>query len=133
MVILLSDHNCEGQAQKILYSLQRLGYEDWLEFKMLFFRDVGLSFDASDEAIWLFCQEHDYYLLTGNRSMKDGAEALHAVISRLVNENSLPVITIGDLDRVMRDSIYCEACAESIATIVFNADLTRGIPRLYIP
>lgn len=58
------------------------------------------------------------------------------VLRRATTEKSLPVLTIGDLERVKTDSAYCEACAQSLAIIVWGIlyDGTYvGTPRLYIP
>ena len=129
----MSDHNCDGQSRRIWHSLHKLGYADWLEIEIKFFENVGLSSNSSDEEVWLYCQQNNFYLLTGNRSTKAGAASLHAVLDRLVNEKSLPVITIGDLNRVIHNRVYCEACAEAIAEIVLNAELYVGVSRLYIP
>ena len=84
MQIILSDHNCEGQAQEIFKVLEYDG--DWLELvpmKLQLFRDVGLSDRASDEIVWQFCQEHGYILLTGNRSTKDGSQSLELTVRRV--------------------------------------------------
>lgn len=133
MITLLSDHNCERQIRAIMYHLRRLGYVEQLDIEILFFGDVQLSANTSDEKVWQTCQAHGYYLLTGNRSAKDGEASLHAVLGRLVNEQSVPVITISKPERVLNDSVYCQACAESIAQILSNAELYLGVPRLYIP
>ena len=48
MQIILSDHNCEGQAQAIFNVLV---YQRWLELvpmELRWFRDVDLSIKASD-------------------------------------------------------------------------------------
>ena len=133
MTTPLSDHDCEGQARRILYSLHKLGYAEWLEFEILFFYDLGLPFNAKDEEVWRFCQENSYLLLTGNRTRKDGDESLHVVLNRLATKDSLPVITVGNPNRVIKDKTYSDACAEAIARIILNIELYIGIPRLYIP
>ena len=125
--------NCEGQAERILSSLRKLGYVERLGIEILFFQNVGLAPASTDEQVWLFCQKNDYYLLTGNRSTKAGESSLHAVLGRLVDEKSLPVITIGDLDRVISDRTYCQACAEAIVEIILYTELYIGVPRLYVP
>jgi hypothetical protein len=116
-----------------MYHLRRLGYIEQLDIETLFFSDVHLSANASDEEIWQICQVNGYYLLTGNRSAKDGEASLHTVLGRLANEQSVPVITISKPERVLNDAAYCQACAESIAQILSNAELYLGVPRLYIP
>ena len=98
------------------------------------FRDVGLPDDADDETVWRFCQENGYLLLTGNRRTVDGEVSLELSIRRLLTATSLPVLTIGDLDRVLHDGNYCERCAERLAEIVFELEERYlGVTRLYLP
>lgn len=134
MQIILSDHNCEGHARKIFNVLVYDG--DWLKLvpmKLQWFRDVGLSERASDETVWRFCQEHGYILLTGNRSTKDGSQSLELTSRDLVTSDSLPVLTISNLQRINSDPLYRKECAERLAEIVDNIERYRGTPRLYLP
>ncbi len=72
-------------------------------------------------------------MLTGNRSTRDGAVSLEFTIRRLISKNSLPVLTIGNLQRVMDDEDdYCEQCAERLAEIVLDLENYRGVTRLYL-
>lgn len=131
---VLSDKNCEGHAIAIHHALIRRGYIEMLGIKMVSFNDVGLDKKADDETVWKFCQQGNYLLLTGNRTTTDGDLSLGRVMQRLATELSLPVLTIGDLDRVLKDGVYCEDCAEAIATIILDLDEKfRGNPRLFIP
>lgn len=132
MYFVLSDYNCEGQARAIVAALSRQPYADLVPVQLLAFRDVGLPSDASDEAVWRFCQDHDYLLLSGNRSGKGGERSLETVVRRLTGPTTLPVLTIGDLDRVLTDGTYCLRCAERLADILFTLDTYRGVPRLYL-
>lgn len=87
MQIILSDHNCERQAEEIFNVLRYDDDGDWLKLvplKLQWFRDVGLSERASDEIVWQFCQKNGYILLTGNRSTKDGNKSLELTVRRLV-------------------------------------------------
>lgn len=45
----------------------------------------------------------------------------------------LQLMTISNLRRVINDTAYARACAESITQILLNAELYIGVPRLYIP
>ena len=52
MQVILSDHNCEGQAKAIVDVLIRQG--TWLELAPLqlqWFRNVNLPISANDEAV----------------------------------------------------------------------------------
>lgn len=134
MQIILSDHNCERQAEDIFNVLRYDG--DWLKLvplKLQWFRDVGLSERASDEIVWQFCQKNGYILLTGNRSTKDGKKSLELTVRRLVTSDSLPVLTIGNLKRIRADPLYRKQCAQRMAEIVDELERYRGTMRLYLP
>ena len=133
MQIVLSDHDCEGQAQAIYNALIWLGLTPLIPIDLRRFHEVGLHIGADDETIWRLCQEQGYLLLTGNRSTKAGSKSLERVISRLVTPHSLPVLTIGDLQRVLHDREYCERCAVQLAEIVLDLEIHRGTTRLFIP
>lgn len=53
MQVILSDHNCEGQAEAIFNVLR---YDaTWLELvpmQLCWFHEIGLSIKAKDEAVW---------------------------------------------------------------------------------
>ena len=133
MQVILSDHNCEGQAESIFASLRHNGFIPFIPMQLLIFEDIGLHHSTDDKTLWQLCQEQGYLLLTGNRTASDGNKSLEYIILKLVQPNSLPVITIGNLDRVNVDPAYCWQCAEDLVEIVLNLDAVRGAPRLYIP
>ena len=134
MQVILSDHNCEGQAKAIVDVLIR--QETWLELAPLqlqWFRHVNLPISANDEAVWQFCQTHRYLLLTGNRSTDDGGKSLEFTARRLITSTSLPVLTIGNLKRVPADPLYREQCVYRLANIVADLDRYLGVMRLFLP
>ncbi len=131
MQIILSDQNCEGHVRAISMMVER--DFDWVPIKFMEFRHVGLNPKADDETVWRFCQENGYLLLTGNRTGDDGEISLELTIRRLLTSESLPVITIGNLGRVLARPEYCNQCAERLAEIVLDLEDLRGITRLYIP
>ena len=133
MQIVLSDHNCEGQAETIFQALRHQGFLPFLPMQLLLFSHVGLPIRSGDREVWQFCQNNGYLLLTGNRTASAGKRSLEYVINTFFKEDSLPVITIGNLDRVMVDPTYCWHCAEHLAEIVLDLNTLRGIPRLFIP
>jgi len=67
MQIILSDHNCEGQAQAIFNVLVYQGWLELVPFELRWFRDLDLSIKASDETVWRFCQENVSSQLVGAR------------------------------------------------------------------
>lgn len=132
MQIILSDHNCVGQARQIIYALHRLNLAEIVPVELRVFNDIGLSEKADDEIVWRICQKEGYLLLTGNRRTVDEEASLELTIRRLYTPTILPVLTIGDTNRVMYDRVYCERCAERLAEILLGLDDLRGITRLYL-
>lgn len=135
--VILSDENCGKHAEIIFHALDRLDYVDFLGLVLKKFNAVGLAMDTDNETVWRFCQEKGYptgmlrnLLLTGNRSAKDCSVSLELTVRRLVTKTSLPVLTIGDLERVLTDREYCERCAERLGEIVFDLEGYRGVTRL---
>lgn len=132
--MILSDHNCEGQAQAIFDVLTYRGV--WLELvpmELVWFRDVRLPATADDEIVWRFCQEQHYLLMTGNRRTDDREKSLEYIIRRWNTAQSLPILTIGNLKRVATDLAYRERCAERLAEIVADLDRYMGGGRVYLP
>ncbi|MCE7986204.1 MAG: ACP S-malonyltransferase [Caldilinea sp. CFX5] len=130
---ILSDHNCEGQAELLFQTLRYTGYLSFMAMELLNFADIGLPHSTDDEVVWQLCQERGYLLLTGNRTGTDQDEALEFVIRRYVTPNTLPVITISNLKRIKPNPLYRKRCAESLAEMVFDLARYRGVTRLFIP
>ena len=63
MQIVLSDHNCEGQAPAIFRALDMGGYLKLITMELRLFVDVGLSASAEDAAVWQHCQDNGFVLL----------------------------------------------------------------------
>jgi predicted nuclease of predicted toxin-antitoxin system len=127
----LVDYNLDGYA---LIFLGILTKGDWLEFasvQFVTFREVGLAMESNDRAVWRYAQEHQMMILTANRNMK-GEDSLEQVMREENTENSLPVITIGNLDR-LSEADYRERCAERLIEIVVDIDNYKGVGRLFIP
>lgn len=131
--IVLSDHNCEGQARAIFRSLDMGGYLKLIPIELRLFVDVALSVSAEDAAVWQYCQDNGFVLLTGNRKTSDGARSLERTIRRLSTSESLPVLTISSLRRVLTDPTYCQDCALRLAEVILNIETYRGVHRLYLP
>lgn len=134
MQMILSDHNCEGQAKAIFDELR---YDDtWLELApmaLIWFRDIALRVDANDETVWRLCQERGYLLLTGNRTNEDKEKSLEFAVRKLLRPDSLPVITISNLKRVKPDPDYRKRCAGRLVEIVYDLPNYLGAMRVFIP
>lgn len=136
MAKVLSDHNCEGQAQQLLFIINQSEYVEFANITLDMFKAVKMPYDADDETVWRFCQDNGYFLLTGNRSSKDGDDSLEAVIRRNYHAKILPVLTIGDLSRIGYDKTYREDCAVRLIEIVLDTiedEKYLGVMRLYLP
>jgi predicted nuclease of predicted toxin-antitoxin system len=115
-MIFLVDHNFKGHARVLLGSIASQGWLDFVQIRFVMFEEVGLSIDSSDRVVWRLAQENQMILLTANRSMKD-EDSLEQVMREENTPNSLPVVTIGNADRVLNDSIYRERCVDRLVEI----------------
>lgn len=130
-MIILADHNLEGQAVLLLGTLVKQGWVELLELQLLTFFEAGLPIDSDDRTVWRFVQENQMLLLTGNRSMK-GTNSLEEVIRRENRANVIPVITVADVDR-LDERNYREKCASRLIEIILDLDIYYGSGRLFIP
>lgn len=133
MQIVLSDHNCEGQARAIFRALDQAGYLELIPLELRLFVDVGLPVNAEDLAVWQCCQDNGFVLLTGNRKTSDGDRSLESTIKRFSTPDSLPVVTISNLRRVQSDPVYRQDCARRLAEVMLDIETYRGAQRIYIP
>lgn len=131
MTVILADHNLEGQAQLILAFLAAEGWLEAFPLLLVGFGDVGLAANTDDRTLWRYCQTHRMILLTANRNMKD-PDSLEQTIREENTETSLPVVTIGSLER-LDEYVYREECALRLLEIVLESEKYLGTGRLYIP
>lgn len=135
MVTILADHNIEGQL-RVLTAIWTSS--DWLDLWRFLSGDVqslaglGIPDDVPDSDLWQICQERGMILITGNRNA-DGENSLEVTMRRLGRDDCLPVLTIGDPDRVISDRVYASAVAVKVLEILLDLDRLRGTRRLYIP
>jgi hypothetical protein len=71
-------------------------------------------------------------LITANRN-KRGPDSLEAVIQHENQPDSLPVITIADSKRVLKDRQYAHTVAERLLEKLIAIDDFRGTGRIYVP
>lgn len=128
----LLDHNLEGHRVFLHSSLEQGGWLDLIDIPMLTFADVSLPVDTSDREIWRYVQKHQLLLLTANRN-DDGADSLERAIQDENTPTSLPVLTIGDADRVRTDRLYCQQCAKKIVDVITRLENHLGVGRIFIP
>jgi hypothetical protein len=131
-MIFLVDHNFKGHARILLGSIASQGWLSFVPIRFVMFEEVGLSIDSNDRVVWRVAQENQMILLTANRSMKD-EDSLEQVMREENTQNSLPVVTIGNADRVLNDSSYRERCVDRIVEIAIYTVNYMGARRVFIP
>ena len=132
---ILADANCEGHLALLLGLFQEGWRHDvWeiLHLTPLSLSDLGLQPDASDREAWEACQREQVILLTENRN-DNGPDSLEATIQQHNTPSSLPVFTLANDQRVLRDRLYAEVVADRLLEFLFDIDSYRGTGRLYLP
>lgn len=128
---VLLDYHLKKQGILLWAAMGSEGWLKLLDIPMLTFEDVGLPIDSRDRDVWRFAQEKQLILLTANRN-NDGEDSLQQTIQEENQPTSLPVVTIGVLDR-LEERAYREQCAERLVEIVLNIENYIGVGRIYIP
>jgi hypothetical protein len=133
-MLILADNDVGGAVEalrRILESVEWAAFSAMLDLRFIEFRDVGLARDASDPLVWHTCQKMGAVLITGNRASGDAS--LEHTIRERAGADSLPVLTIGDPQRVVRDPAYAQECAISLLDVLDRIEMLRGTGRLFIP
>lgn len=130
-MILLVDYNLQGYVVLLQGTLAAEGWLELLSIRFVRLEEVGLAADSSDRTIWQFAQSNQMLLLTANRNAK-GEDSLEQTIREDGDARSLPVITIGNLDRLIERE-YREQCSARLAEIALYLENYLGVGRLFIP
>lgn len=130
-MIVLVDYNLKGYVVLMQGTLAAEGWLDILSIRFLMLEEVGLAVDSSDRIIWQFAQSNQMLLLTANRNAK-GEDSLEQTIREEGTPISLPVVTIGNLERLIERE-YREQCLVRLAEIVLDIENYLGVSRLFIP
>jgi len=131
-VNFLIDHNLRGHAVLLLGSILSSSWLHWVPIRFITFDEMELPIDSDDRAVWQPAQSNQMILLTANRSMK-GGNSLEQLMREEVTSTSLPVITLGDADRLLNDFQYRERCTTRLVEIVLDLDSYKGVSRFFIP
>ena len=133
-MLILADNNVGGAVAALRRILES---EEWAEFsatlalRFVEFADLGLARDASDRVVWQTCQEVGAVLITGNRA--SGDNSLEQTIQDHAGADSLPVVTIGDPQRLVHNRAYASECAMRLLDLLERIETLRGMSRLFIP
>jgi hypothetical protein len=130
-MIFLIDRNLEGYAIQLLGTLVSQGWLELFSIRFVMFDEAELAVDSSDRIVWRFAQDNQMILLTANRRRK-GIDSLEQTIREENTSTSLPVLTIGSLDR-FSDREYREQCAVRLVAILLDLENYRGVGRIFIP
>ncbi|GAB4177084.1 MAG: hypothetical protein Fur006_08550 [Coleofasciculaceae cyanobacterium] len=131
-MIFLIDHNLKGHALVLFGAIASQGWLDIVPIQFVTFAEMGLSIDSDDRVVWRLARENQMILLTANRSRK-GKDSLEQVMREENTSASLPVVTIGNAERLLNDSEYRARCVERLIEIVLDIDSYRGTRRIFIP
>ena len=131
-MIFLIDHNLERHAVVLLGNIANQGWLELVSIRFVSFEQVELTVNSSDRVVWRVAQANQMILLTANRKMK-GKDALEKVLREENTSNSLPVITIGNADRVLDEREYRDQCVDRLLEIVIDIENYIGVGRLFIP
>ncbi|MEM9008463.1 MAG: DUF5615 family PIN-like protein [Cyanobacteria bacterium P01_F01_bin.86] len=130
-MIILVDYNLTGYIVLFQGTLAADGWLELLSISFVTLKEAGLATDSNDRVIWQFAQSNQMLLLTANRNAK-GKDSLEQTIREEATSTSLPVITIGNLDRLIERE-YRERCSARLADIVLSLENYLGVSRLFIP
>ncbi len=131
MITILVDHDIEGQALTLWGALAAAGWLTLFPIPLVTFAQIGLPVDTSDRTVWRTAQAQGMILLTHNRNMK-GDDSLEQTIREENTATSLPVVTIGRIDRI-RERAYRDRCAVRLVEIGLEIEKHLGIGRIFIP
>jgi hypothetical protein len=130
-MIILADYNINRQALLLSGSLAVSGFLDLIPIRITTFAEVGLAENSSDRIVWRFIQDNKLLLLTANRNAQ-GEDSLEQVMRQENQPTSLPILTIGDPDRI-NEFEYRERSLEKLVEIVIDIQDYLGAGRLFIP
>ncbi|MEB3338107.1 MAG: DUF5615 family PIN-like protein [Leptolyngbyaceae bacterium] len=128
----LVDHNLRGHSVVLAGSLAANGWLELIPIRFVLFEEAGLAVTSDDRVVWRYAQANQMILITANRSMK-GKDSLEQVMREENTPTSLPVVTIGNIDRLMTEPDYRERCINRLVDIVVDIEDYQGAQRIFIP
>jgi hypothetical protein len=134
---LLADVNLQGHLPYLRRLIDQLGLLEVLadaHLALTTFPELGLDRHLNDRALWRFCQENNWVLLTDNRNHAD-EDSLEATLQDSRREGHLPVLTVANKGRFENSGEYASRVAEDIVYLlldVFECGI-RDRPRIFVP
>jgi hypothetical protein len=131
VVTFLLDYNLTGQRVLLYGTFAASGWLTLLPVRLVTFADVGLACTTNDREVWRFVQAQRMIVITENRNMK-GQDSLEQTIREENTAQSLPVLTIGRVDR-LDEKQYCERCVDRMLEMTLELQDFLGAGRIFIP
>jgi hypothetical protein len=131
MITVMLDNDITGFRDLLDGSFHATAWDDYIAVSFVTMKQAGLDQDSKDRVVWRFCQSNGFILLTGNRN-NDDDDSLAQTLLEENAEDSLPVITVSDKDR-LHETAYRENCIHSLVGILIELDNYLGTARQYIP
>jgi hypothetical protein len=128
---ILLDHDIEGYVVFCKAGLQETGWHQHVTIEFLRLRDLGLSDKQSDQDIWRRVQKDRLLFITNNRN-REGATSLQATIEKESQADSLPVLTIASVEKLVQAD-YRQQVIHRLAEVILYRERYLGVSRIYIP
>jgi hypothetical protein len=132
---ILADVNIRGHfalLQGLMEAASRKEIWTHLALSCPTFGELGLHSGSSDLLIWEKCQAEELVLVTANRN-DDGPDSLQTTIASRNSPDCLPVITLADPDRILKEKPYSNIVADRLLEYLFDIDQYKGTGRLFVP
>ena len=135
MPAIMADHDVEGHVHVLLRLLLS---DEWhpmwtaLGYTVVSFESLDIPTTTPDVELWQLCQARQIVLITGNRN-KDGPRSLEATIQQHNTACSLPVLTIGEPNRILTSHEYAHHVVERLLEYLVDVENLRDTGRLYLP
>jgi len=133
-MLILADNDVGGAVtalRRMFESDEFCVSAEALDVQFIEFEELRLPRDASDRQVWQASQEAGAIPITGNRA--SGDQSLENTIQEHGHTDSLPIVTLADRQRVIRDRSYTEKCVLSLLDLIDRIHSLRGTGRLFVP
>jgi hypothetical protein len=132
---VVADYNLVGHLKLLIHILDGAEWgEVWRHLGLTVenFESLGISRDIIDSELWRLCQERELVLVTANRR-SDEPDSLEATIAELNTPSSLPVFTLSNATRVIKNKAYANRVVVRLLEYLLDIGKYRGAGRLYLP
>jgi hypothetical protein len=134
---LLADVNVQGHLpwlERLIKSIDLWEILVGEGIRLATFADLGLDPGLDDRTLWQNCQQDGWVLFTNDKN-NDGPDSLQATIDDLWEVGKLPVLTLSNQGRFVRDGVYAKRVAADIAELLVGIKSGDPLdrPRIFVP